>query len=74
MPTLSKPEIIRERITSVNGEVTVNFNITLSLKLDQSGNIVMSSNVSPEQDDKFIRQIPKIDVGSEDMISFGKDV
>lgn len=77
MPTLSTPQqIVREITTKTeNGEVTINLNLCLTLKLD--GKDIKLDGIrhtETVEQDRFSMEIPDIDVSPDEMISFGKDV
>lgn len=87
MPLYLRPQtVIKEHhftTNSVQGEVTVNINLTVTLQVDQNGAITMSATptVEPRVAKKeksvpdYMFQIPDIEpVESGSLIEFGQDV
>jgi hypothetical protein len=75
MPNVLRPSTVIRQITTetVQGEVTVNLNLTLTLHIDQSGDVSMNvSTTKPAETPDYVPQIPDWDDG--DLIEFGKEV
>jgi hypothetical protein len=71
MPNLIKPATIIKEVTTQNGEVTVNLNITLTLQLDQAGNLSVDASAKEKVINEY--HIPDVEeVTEEDLIDFGK--
>jgi hypothetical protein len=74
MVQVIKPlQVIRERFTTqtVQGEVTVNLNLTI--KIEQDGTVRINSSESTAEVSQSLFQIPEFE--QEDLLSnFGKDI
>jgi hypothetical protein len=86
MPQVIKPtSVVKEQhftTKTVDGEVTINLNLTLSIVVDQQGQISVSAApevIQPKKEvikkePEFVFQIPEVEVSSQELIDFGQDV
>ena len=73
MPRYEEVKVIEKVVTKTEqGEVTVNLNICLTLKVDQNNISVMKTSVEDVKDDKVKMEIP--DFGETQLINFSNDV
>lgn len=79
MPGRIQPTTIVKEITTqtTQGEVTVNLNISLTIDINEFGEVSVGMSKKGVVDDipDYIAQIPDIETVSEnDLIDFGKDI
>lgn len=78
MPSIIKPTTVVKQITTqtTQGEITVNLNLTITLCVDQTGEVSLkvAPTAAPEQPE-YLTHVPDWGpVNQEDLIEFGKDV
>ena len=81
MPLIIKPTtVVKEHhftTETQRGEITVNINLTLTLQVDQTGEIKVSATptVEPSKRQQPVMYIPELEpVNINELIDFGKDV
>lgn len=76
MPFLSSRPIVKEIIKTetVQGEITVNLNLSVTINLDDNGKVNLAVKRIEEVPEQLILEIPDLEVSPEEMISFGQDV
>jgi hypothetical protein len=75
MPQIIRPTTIVKQFTTqtVQGEVTINLNLVLTIHTDANGVISVDATPVPVKEiAEYVPQIP--DIAVEDLIDFGKDV
>lgn len=72
MPQRLKPTSVNFTTVTTQGEVTVNINLTLTIEMDQTGNLKVSAATKDTPD--YITQLPDWEpVKPEELIDFGED-
>lgn len=75
MPSITKPVEINHAVQTTQGEMTVNINLTLNIKIDESGKMIVSAIPVQENKREELIILPDIDpINEKDLIEFGEDV
>lgn len=77
MPSILKPTTVVKHLTTQTsqGEVTVNLNLTITLCVDQAGEVSLKVAPTPKATPEYETHIPDWGpVDNTDLIDFGKDV
>lgn len=75
MPSITKPVEINHAVQTTQGEMTVNINLTLNIKIDESGKMIVSAIPVQENKREELIVLPDIEeIEEHELIPFGSEV